>query len=330
MTALDKYVRLEAVGLWREAPGSSPREVIVSFGNATLVLKDLFERPLGHWALAGVAPVGRDDAGTVYAMTDDGSESLTIRDPEMIAAIAAVALQAGPVQARPATRPRRRRGSALVPLLLLAAVVAAALAAPKLMRADAGMIVPPERAAALGDRMLIALVERHGPLCYTADGQEALAALARRLDPTSPPKLRVLALGVPAAALPGGTILLDRDLPGTASYETVAGWAALALGRDATAGLLTGAGPVSDLRYLVTGDFTDAALARAAAAALEPPSAEELPGAFARLAAVGLDARPFAAAADAAGLPRATARPAPAGAVPVSTAEREALRRVCG
>ena len=54
MTALDRYVRLEAVGLWREAPGAPPREVVVSFGNATLLLTDLEERPLGHWAPSSV------------------------------------------------------------------------------------------------------------------------------------------------------------------------------------------------------------------------------------------------------------------------------------
>ena len=58
MTALEKYVRLEALGRWRERAGDPPREVVVSLGNATLLLKDLDERPLGHWALAGVVRLG--------------------------------------------------------------------------------------------------------------------------------------------------------------------------------------------------------------------------------------------------------------------------------
>ena len=65
MTALDRYVRLEAVGLWREAPGAPPREVVVSFGNATLLLTDLEERPLGHWALAGVSVHPREASANV-------------------------------------------------------------------------------------------------------------------------------------------------------------------------------------------------------------------------------------------------------------------------
>ena len=58
MTALDRYLRLEAVGLWRERADAPAREVIVSFGRSTLVLTDLEERPLGHWALAGVVAIG--------------------------------------------------------------------------------------------------------------------------------------------------------------------------------------------------------------------------------------------------------------------------------
>ena len=104
MTALDRYVRLEAVGLWRETPEADPREVVVSFGNTTLVLTDLAEHPLGHRALAGVSALGRD--GGPHRLCDDrrGGETLTIRDSDMVAAIAAV------VRRRP--QPRRRAPAA--------------------------------------------------------------------------------------------------------------------------------------------------------------------------------------------------------------------------
>ena len=90
MTALEKYVRLEAIGQWRETPARAPREVVVSFGDATLVLADLADRPLGHWALAGVEAIGTDGGATLYAMSRDGTETLAIRDADMIEAIAAV------------------------------------------------------------------------------------------------------------------------------------------------------------------------------------------------------------------------------------------------
>ena len=40
MTALKKYQRLEASGLWRERPGAQARDVIVGLREATLVLSD--------------------------------------------------------------------------------------------------------------------------------------------------------------------------------------------------------------------------------------------------------------------------------------------------
>jgi hypothetical protein len=40
MTALKKYQRLECGGLWRETPQDQRREVLVRFGDATLILSD--------------------------------------------------------------------------------------------------------------------------------------------------------------------------------------------------------------------------------------------------------------------------------------------------
>ena len=123
MTALDRYLRLEAVGLWREAPDAETREVIVSFGRTTLLFTDLRERPLGHWPLAGIRVLdGNDAAGaTVYAMSD--GETLSVRDPDMVAAIAAVcgARPALRVQAR--GRRRDLAGIACFLALLLLAVI---------------------------------------------------------------------------------------------------------------------------------------------------------------------------------------------------------------
>ena len=49
MTALTEFQRLECTGLWREAPEAQKREVIVSFGDATLVLSEArSQRALTH------------------------------------------------------------------------------------------------------------------------------------------------------------------------------------------------------------------------------------------------------------------------------------------
>mgnify|MGYP005990444423 FL=1 len=48
MTALTKYDRLEATGLWRPAPDGQRREVIVSIGNATLMISDMNDQAIAH------------------------------------------------------------------------------------------------------------------------------------------------------------------------------------------------------------------------------------------------------------------------------------------
>ena len=40
MTALTQFDRLEAPGVWRPAPGARLRDVVVAFGDATLILRD--------------------------------------------------------------------------------------------------------------------------------------------------------------------------------------------------------------------------------------------------------------------------------------------------
>jgi hypothetical protein len=262
VTALERYLRLEAVGLWREAPDAAPREVVVSFGRSTLLLTDLDERPLGHWALAGIRAVGEDaDGATVYAMS--AGETLAVRDRDMVAAIAAVRRRLP----EPA-RPRRR-----VPVgwLLCAVAIAAALVmGPRLVRWAAVRLIPPEQAAEIGDRMLIALIEAEGPPCDDPEGERALGELAAALDPRDPPRLRVM--GLPRApavvALPGGTVLIDRTTAATAAPGELAGRVAQALDRDPVRVLVEDVGGFAAARYVFTGRFDERALARAAESAL--------------------------------------------------------------
>ena len=90
MTAIDKYTRLEALGQWRESPDQPPREVVVSFGNATLVLSDLDEKPLCHWAMAATSRLSIDGTKAIYTPDTEGFETLEIDDAEMVEAIAQV------------------------------------------------------------------------------------------------------------------------------------------------------------------------------------------------------------------------------------------------
>ena len=123
--------------------------------------------------------------------------------------------------------------------------------------------------------------------------------------------------------------MLGREtLAAATAPEEIAGWAALGLARAPLAALAGDAGTLADLGLVFTGGLDEAALARAAAAAATPaaPTAAESAAAVARLAAAGIDPRPFAAAAGVAVAAPGTARHAPA----LADSDWIALRAACG
>lgn len=270
MTALERYARLEALGTWRECQGREPREVVVCFGQATLVLTDLSDRPLGHWALAGVQAVAHAPGTVTYAMAADG-ETLDIHDREMNAAIAAVARISPPAPRPCAHRWRRAFWPTLIAALAIAALLAL-LALPDAIRAQAARMIPPAQARAFGERMLLGLLDAYGPLCAEPEGERALARLGARIRPDTPLDLRVLDLrGTPVARLPGEIVLIDRSfLARAGAAEELAARITQALPRQPrpVERLVHNAGLLDAVRYIFTGTLGDPALARAAEAAL--------------------------------------------------------------
>ena len=87
MTALKAYERLECTGLWRSGPAMQRREVVVSCGQATLILTDMQNRPLAHWSLAAVdVQTHKEDAATLRP-APGSEESLEISDKTMLDAL---------------------------------------------------------------------------------------------------------------------------------------------------------------------------------------------------------------------------------------------------
>lgn len=305
MTALKKYERLESLGLWRAHLTSEPREVIVSFGNATLVMTDLHERPLQHWSLVGMQIIGEDEAGVVYSMTDDGDESLVIRDAVMNKAIAEVAR--GTVQVAPKSRDQRGNGAGWIWIVIFALLLLGLGAGVPLgARALATRMMPPEQAQEVGQRMALLLMEGRGAPCRSTAGTRVLDGLAERIDPDSNARVRVLALGAaPVAAMPGHTILLDRTAIETAaSADEVAGLVALGLAAEPIARFFEASGPLAGFRYISSGRIADASLHRAANAALALPKEAQVERAAALLRRAGLDAGSLETALTRAGAPR--------------------------
>lgn len=212
MTALKEYQRLEATGLWRDTADTQRREVVVSIGDATLVMSDMADQPLTHWSLAAISRSNPGKMPAIFHPDGDTAEQLELGEDarEMVTAIEK--LQNAIDRSRP--RPGRLR---LVTGGLIAAAITglAVFWLPGALRDQAVSVVPMAKRVDIG-RDLVQRMERiTGPACDALPGQRALKNLSLRLpDPSGEPsKLLVVRDGVrDALALPGNHILINAGL----------------------------------------------------------------------------------------------------------------------
>ena len=208
MTALSEYQRLECPGLWRETPEAQRREVIVTFGDATIILRESpSERALSHWSLPAVIRTNPGRMPAVFAPAADSSEELEIEDETMIAAITKV--HAIIAARRP--HPGRLRG-ALVMTVAGAMLAGALLWLPGALIAHAARVLPATTRAEVGRAILTDLQRLTGSPCAAPDGTVALQTLSDRiLGGTG--RIVVLPEGLQGALhVPGNYIALGRPL----------------------------------------------------------------------------------------------------------------------
>ncbi len=264
MTALKRYQRLEAPGLWRSEPEAQRRDVAVSIGDATLTLTDIAGRPLAHWSLAAVQRLNPGATPALYAPSDaaDEPEALEIAEPEMIEAIETVR------RAIERARPRKGRlRQAVTTVVLVSMFVAIAVWLPPALTRHTLSVLPDAVRNAVGLRLLDRIERVAGAACDDARGQVALDQLAARIaGDTRAQKVRVFTSGVDGARhLPGGIVLLDRaqiedyDQPDVAAGFILAE-VQRAADRDPMAALLDHAGFLATARLLTTGALPDAVL----------------------------------------------------------------------
>ncbi len=296
MTALAAYERLEAEGRYAATPDAAECEVLVKFGDASLMIMTFDETPIDHWPLASL--VRTADGGAALSLAPDAGarDRLRLDDPAMVAAILEVC--AALSTPGPSRMARLRRPLGRVAALAAAAglVWAGWAATPAALdRLAAGL--PVAARAALGEAAIAAWPG--GRVCDSPAAARALAPLATRLSRAlggAPVGLRVLdAPDTPAAALaaPGGRVaLLFAAIDRAASPAAVAEAAAAALTRDTDAALTRAAVREAGLRGalgVLRGDLAVPRLARAAAGAMARPGPDDAEAARALLAAAGLD-----------------------------------------
>jgi len=302
MTALKQYQRLESTGLWRDDPQDQRREVLVRFGEATLVLSDpKSEVALSHWSLPAVARLNPGALPAIYSPGPDALETLEIDDAGMIAALEFV----HNAVAATVPRPGRLRGVILGSLTALVLGLGV-FWVPGALISHTASVIPAAKRAELGQRALDNVVRLTGAPCARQDGLRALAGLSERVfGPADTPILYVLRQGLTGVRpLPGGVILLSGDLIEKAEGPEVAAGAALVAGQralveDPILPLLRHAGLIATFRLLTTGDLPQTALLGYGEVLLQAAPAP-LPASttLAAFEAAGVPATPYALTID--------------------------------
>ena len=248
MTAIDKFIRLEAVGWWFEAGRQEAREVIVSFGDATLQIASLKDVPLTHWSLLATKRIGTRGEAMIYSADPEQHEVLEIEDTDMIRAISAVTSALTPPPSKRKTR-WLWRGAGLA--LLLGGLSQS----PPLIYSMAGLTTSPARLAEVSET----LRDEAGPACKDWLGLRALEDMAAVLFPEQvPPVMTVVdGLGTAVRPLPNGDILLAKQTVETLTIDAlatrvIAAWAHAQNGGAKNA-LIESLGPMAALRYLISG-----------------------------------------------------------------------------
>ncbi len=257
MTALDKYVRLESGGLWRADTDAQRRDVVISFGDATLVISDGAGRPIAHWSLPAITRQNPGERPAVFAPDDEASEAVEIADDLMIDAIEEVRKALAKARPKPGKLRHWITGGIIVATLALAVFWL-----PGALTRQTLAVVPLTKRMEIGATMLGHIQTQTGAVCREPRAIEAAARLAQRLwgleTPTQIVVVPQLAQG--AVAIPGEIVLLDyavlqvSDDPAVAAGFLLAAHAAR-VDADPLEAVLHRAGLGTTFRLLTTGEI---------------------------------------------------------------------------
>ena len=261
MTAIKEFERLESLGLWRDLKDSQRREVVVSFGESTLVLSDINNRPITHWSLAAIEDAGNGENGIIFTVDDLGEETLEIDDQIMISAIYKIKAS---IEAR---RPHPGR----LRLFLGASILISFLGVsifwlPNALTQYASNIVPDSKAVEIGEVILKSIQKTTGSTCSTPLGERALRRLENRVIGSPSNRIQIIEMGNrPSLHLPGGNILLNYRLTlNEPNANLIAGYAILERAiedeKSPLFDLFKSMGLKKTLKFLGTGDIDNSDL----------------------------------------------------------------------
>ena len=300
MTALEKYRRLEGLGLWSGAREDHRREVVVGFGKASLIMRDpRTEQALSHWSLPAVSRLNAGELPALYSPDTEADEILELTDPLLIDALESICT------ALEAPDQRRRRSTRMIQVaILLVTVLLIGVLLPPVLGGHAASVVPMAKRIQIGEMVLADITRRDARVCNAALGSAALARMQERLF-AQPRRIMVLehgaGVGDGGAHLPGRMILLDSRLVEAQDTPQIAAGHALveaqrAAENDPLRAVLRHAGVFATLRLLITGELSADAIAGYGAQMLAraPAQVEDTAALIERFRIAEVPTRPYA------------------------------------
>ena len=241
MTALSEYAKLEAEAVFHDAASGDAINVVLSFGERSLIIMSLDDRALAHWPLATLfSRTGAKGETAEIAPDRNAEDYISLTDAEMIAAIQAVCpnLYETPPTPPVPRRTKLRWAVAIFLGIMVAALISAPYAIKKII--DDTSLVQERR---LGFAMHPFVVEelRGGKpevwQCTAPEGDTALTLLTKRLVAEENRSLNVSVVDLPTAGtlvLPGGNVVIFRGILDRAnSPEALGGLLAHQFAHDA-------------------------------------------------------------------------------------------------
>lgn len=301
MTAIKEYQKLESGGLWRARPEDQKREVVLSFGDTSLVIRDRSNAPLTHWSLSAIERINPGKRPALFEPGLNSGENLEIDDDLMINAIEKVRMTIA------RRRPKQGRLRVTIFMLSLVGIVStAAFWLPDALLQHTTKVLPDTKREDIGRHLLNEINKIAGETCNSRVGTRALAQFHQKLDPTQelenvlilPSSMRQSTL------LPGNILLLshtlveDHDTP-----EVLAGYILSGIVQaqeiDPLVDFLSGTGTAATFGLLTTGEIELSSLRNFAQTLMKDsesfPSSESLMREFSR---AQLSTKPYAFARD--------------------------------
>lgn len=302
MTALKEFDRLDSTGIWRESPDAQRRDVVVSFGDATLIIRDKTETALAHWSLPAVERLNPGARPALYRPGPDAGEELEVEDTVLIDAIEKVRK----------TVAKRRPHKGRLRLYIFGGFITCIAALgyfwlPGALVRHTVQVVPEAKRLAIGTSLVGHMTRLTGDACRSNLGAAALARLKARVLGADLRKAYIVPSGPNALYLPGGllvmnrTVVEDHDTPDVAAGYMLAAVEAARL-QDPIYTLLDAAGGRATLHFLTTGQLEDHVLREYAETLLSStPASPSMDLLIDRFATAKVASSPYAYAVDVTG-----------------------------